>query len=124
MLARTAALAYPPCMPSIEAFYRQLVGAVRRRRLERGLTQSDIAARVVPAVTRASIANLELGHQRVLAHTLVQLSEILDLPVMDLLKASPAPARDWDAVAAALQSALKLPRTRAVRLARRLEASS
>jgi transcriptional regulator with XRE-family HTH domain len=111
-------------MPSIEGFYRQLGSAVRRRRLERGLTQSDVAARVVPAVTRASIANLELGHQRVLAHTLMQLSEILDVPVVDLLSGSPAAASDWAGVVAALQSALKLPRTRAVRLARRLEGAA
>ena len=111
-------------MASIEAFYRQLGSTVRRRRLERGLTQGDVASRIVPAVTRASIANLELGHQRVLAHTLIQLSEILDVPVAELLSASPAPAGDWETVIAALQSALNLPRTRAARLARRLEAAS
>ena len=111
-------------MASIEGFYQQLGSAIRRRRLERGLTQGDVAARIVPAVTRASIANLELGHQRVLAHTLVQLSDILDVPVVELLSVSPAPSGDWDAVIDALQSALKLPRTRATRLARRIEASS
>jgi hypothetical protein len=78
----------------------------------------------VPAVTRASIANLELGHQRVLAHTLVQLALILHVPVTDLLRESPVSPGDWDAVVDALQSALKLPRARATRLARRIEASS
>jgi len=110
-------------MASVEAFYRQLGSAVRRRRLERGLTQGDVAARIVPAVTRASIANLELGHQRVLAHTLVQLSDILDVPVADLLSAGP-PGADWNAVVAALQTTLKLSRPRATKLARRLEAGS
>jgi transcriptional regulator with XRE-family HTH domain len=111
-------------MGSIEEFYRELGRAVRRRRLEQGLTQGDVAARLVPSVTRASIANLELGHQRVLAHTLVQLADILEMPVADLLSASPAPSGDWNAVADALHAALKLPRSRAVRVARRLEASS
>jgi transcriptional regulator with XRE-family HTH domain len=111
-------------MAAIEGFYRQLGNAVRRRRIERGLTQGDVAARIVPAVTRASIANLELGHQRVLAHTLVQLSEILDVPVADLLSASPSAAGDWEAVISALEVALKLPRPRATRLARRLESAS
>jgi len=111
-------------MASIEGFYQQLGSAVRRRRLERGLTQGDVAARIVPAVTRASIANLELGHQRVLAHTLVQLSEILGVSVAELLSAPPVPSSDWDAVIGALQSALKLPRARAARLARRIEAAS
>jgi transcriptional regulator with XRE-family HTH domain len=111
-------------MRSIEGFYRQLGGEVRRRRQERGLTQSDIAGRVVPPVTRASIANLELGHQRVLAHTLVQLAEILDVAVTDLLALPQTPSGDWGAVADALHDALKLPRARAERLARRLEAAS
>src|SRR5215212_3890841 len=111
-------------MRSIEEFYRHLGGEVRRRRQERGLTQTDIAARVVPPVTRASIANLELGHQRVLAHTLVQLAEILDVPVIELLSLPQSSSGDWDAVADALQNALKLPRARAERLARRLEAAS
>ena len=110
-------------MRSIEGFYRQLGGEIRQRRQERGLTQADIAGRVVPPVTRASIANLELGHQRVLAHTLVQLAEIFDVPVGELLSSAPAPAADWNAVVDALQTALKLPRTRAERLARRLEAA-
>jgi transcriptional regulator with XRE-family HTH domain len=116
-------MAYPAFMASIETFYRQLGSAVRRRRLERGLTQGDVAARVVPPVTRASIANLELGHQRVLAHTLVQLAEILDVALADLLTPSAA-VEGWEPVVAALESALKLPRDRAARLARRLEASS
>jgi transcriptional regulator with XRE-family HTH domain len=110
-------------MPSIEAFYRQIGVQVRRWRQERGLTQGDVAARVVPPVTRASIANLELGHQRVLAHTLVQLSEILGVPVTELLDGSAVNHADWAAVEEALQSALELPRDRAVRLARRLKAS-
>lgn len=109
-------------MPSIEAFYQAIGAQVRRWRQERGLTQSEVAARVVPPVTRASIANLELGHQRVLAHTLVQLAEILDVPVTELLGTTPS-AGNWGAVEQALESALQLPRERAVRLARRLKAS-
>ncbi len=109
-------------MAAIEDFYAQLGAAVRRGRQERGMTQSALAARLVPAVTRASIANLELGQQRVLAHTLVQLAEILDVPVGDLLTVSSAGDGNWPALTDALQSALRLSKPRARRLARRLGA--
>jgi transcriptional regulator with XRE-family HTH domain len=111
-----------PSVPSIEGFYEQLGATVRRCRLERGLTQGDLASRLVPAVTRASIANLELGRQRVLAHTVAQLSEILNVPVTELFGPSPSETGDWTAVTAALQSALHLSKARAARLIRRLGA--
>ena len=106
-------------MAAIEGFYRQLGARVRERRQQRGLTQSDVAARVVPPVTRASIANLELGQQRVLVHTLVQLAGILDVSTAVLLQGGPE-SPGWRGVEDALQSALQLSRPRARRLARRL----
>ena len=109
-------------MPSIEGFYETLGATIRRHRLERGLTQSELAARLAPAVTRASIANLELGQQRVLSHTLVQLADALDVPVTDLLGGAHAKSGDWSTVTTALQSALQLSKPRATRLLRRLGA--
>lgn len=110
-------------MAAIEGFYRQLGARIRQCRLQRGLTQHDVAGRVVPPVTRASIANLELGQQRVLVHTLVQLAGILDVPAIELLHAAPEPASGWRRVEDALQSALELSQPRAHRLARRLASS-
>ena len=110
-------------MASIEGVYRQLGARIRQCRLARGLTQLDVAARVVPPVTRASIANLELGQQRVLVHTLVQLAAILDVPAAELLQGAPEPAAGWRGVEDALQAALQLSRPRAQRLARRLASS-
>lgn len=108
-------------MASIEEFYRHLGAQVRRCRLDRGLTQEAIAARLVPRVTRASIANLELGRQRVLAHTLMQLAEILDVPLAELLT-PPPDAADWASVEDALRATLRLSRPTAERLVRRLGA--
>ncbi len=86
------------------------------------MTQGELAARLLPTVTRASIANLELGKQRVLAHTLVQLADALDVSVSDLLGASQSGSGDWPRVVAALQSALNLSKPRATRVLRRLGA--
>ena len=86
------------------------------------MTQGDLAARLVPSVTRASIANLELGQQRVLSHTLVQLAEALDVSVNDLLGAAQTAGDDWPTVSAALQSALQISKPRAARLLKRLGA--
>jgi transcriptional regulator with XRE-family HTH domain len=77
-----------------------------------------------PPVTRASIANLELGRQRVLVHTLVQLAHILDVPAAELLSSDGDESVSWRTVEDALQATLHLSHTKAVRLARRLEASS
>jgi transcriptional regulator with XRE-family HTH domain len=122
LLAFCRQVFYPAPVPSIEAFYEQLGATIRRHRLERGLTQGELAARLVPAVTRASIANLELGHQRVLSHTLVQLADALDVPVTDLLGTAHAKSGDWSTVTTALQAALHLSKPRAARLLRRLGA--
>jgi len=111
-------------MAAIESVYRQLGARVRAGRRDRGLTQDDVAARLSPPVTRASIANLELGQQRVLVHTLVQLAHILDVPAAELLSGPVDEPASWRAVEDALQAALHLSRPRAARLARRLEASS
>ena len=122
MLAFCRRLLYPACVASIEGFYQQLGATVRRYRQERGMTQGELAARLVPTVTRASIANLELGQQRVLSHTLVQLADALDVAVNDLLGTGAASTGDWSSVASALQTALHLSKPRAVKLLRRLGA--
>lgn len=49
------------------------------------MTQRDLGHRLSPAVTRASIANLESGKQRLLLHTFLQLCEILSCEMRELL---------------------------------------
>lgn len=51
-------------MTVIEPIYRQFGGKVESLRNVLGLTQLDLAKRV--GLTRGSIANIELGRQRVL----------------------------------------------------------
>ncbi|OFV88269.1 MAG: hypothetical protein A3J75_00980 [Acidobacteria bacterium RBG_16_68_9] len=73
----------------IERFYKDLGKQIRLLRAKREMTQEDLAERVVPRVTRAAIANIEGGKQRVLAHTLWQLADALGVPPATLAAATP-----------------------------------
>ena len=64
---------------------------IRTFRTEQGLTQAALGLRLVPPVTRAAIANVENGKQRVLAHTLVQLAQILRAEIHRLLPTFSSP---------------------------------
>lgn len=63
---------------SPEPFYREMGRKVHGFRTAKGLTQEEVGLRLDPPVTRASIANLENGRQRVLLHTAVQIAKILE----------------------------------------------
>jgi len=106
-----------------EPFYGELGARVREWRVRRGLTQGELGMRLAPPVTRASIANLEVGKQRVLAHTLAQLAGVLGVAIDDLVPAAPDDTTDWAALEQEIARALHLSRARAGRLAERLRAS-
>ena len=55
--------------------YRQLGQNVARLRNEQGRTQAEIAAQI--GLTRASLANIETGRQKVLMHHLFRLANAL-----------------------------------------------
>ncbi len=78
--------------PADDLFYRELGRRIRTLRTEQGLTQGGLGERLDPPVTRAAIANVENGKQRVLAHTLVQLAHILRVEIGHLVP-SPAEAQ-------------------------------
>ena len=69
---------------NIEPFYILLGRKIQSIRDEKNISQSALGLMLEPKVTRASIANIEGGKQRVLAHTLVQLSKILETDINDL----------------------------------------
>jgi transcriptional regulator with XRE-family HTH domain len=72
-----------------EEFYALLGNRVRTFRQQKGLTQEQLGSRLTPTMTRASVANIETGKQRVLTHTLIQLSGALDVSLDDLTRAEP-----------------------------------
>ena len=75
----------------IEAFYEALGSNIQDARDRLKMTQAQLGLTLVPPSTRASIANIENGKQRVLVHTLVQLARTLETKVEKLIPAG-APA--------------------------------
>ena len=66
--------------------YRQLGLAIAARRAELGITQADVAAKI--GLTRASLANIETGRQKVMLHHVYRILEALKLKsILDLLPA-------------------------------------
>ena len=80
---------------NIEPFYEVLGSKIQETREERKMTQAQLGRSLRPESTRASIANIENGKQRVLLHTFVQLTTALDVDMKTLLPPSeptaPAP---------------------------------
>lgn len=75
-----------------DSFYDALGRRIYQLRKRRGLTQEQLGARLLPPVTRASIANIEAGKQRVLAHSVAQLADALSVSADALLREEAAPA--------------------------------
>lgn len=77
---------------------------------------------MTPAMTRASVANIETGKQRVLAHTLIQLSLVLDVSVDDLTRMEPVPvsAEVAEQVNGVLRKRLRLSEAQAQRFTENL----
>ena len=78
-------------MARLEEFYRLLGKRIHDRRSELGVTQEQLGRRLQPPMSRASVANIEAGKQRVLAHTFVALAAALETS-LDSLVAAPASA--------------------------------
>lgn len=62
-----------------DQFYRGVGAKVAEARMMRGMSQSDLGDAV--GLSRASVANIEAGRQRMLAHTLVELAAAVAMPV-------------------------------------------
>jgi transcriptional regulator with XRE-family HTH domain len=64
--------------------YQMLGRAVAKRRKELGMVQADVAERI--SLTRASLANIETGRQKILLHQVYRLAAALKLKtILDLI---------------------------------------
>jgi transcriptional regulator with XRE-family HTH domain len=72
----------------IEPFYETLGSHIQQARERRKMTQERLGRALTPPSTRASIANIENGKQRVLVHTLAQLADTLDVKIETLMPAN------------------------------------
>ena len=73
----------PRSAPRPQLLYKRLGTIIKERRRQLGLTQEHLSAQL--GISRASLANVETGRQRVLVHQLYQFAEKLDVNVTALL---------------------------------------
>lgn len=68
---------------AITNLYRTVGAHIAEARQQRGIRQSDLAEAV--GLTRASIANIERGEQRIQVHTLIAAAQALNIDPADLI---------------------------------------
>ena len=68
---------------AVHPLYRLIGAAIKKSRKDRDLTQEGLSDRV--GISRASLANIETGRQRLLVHQLYRIAEHLGLEISALL---------------------------------------
>ena len=108
----------------LEDVYPAIGRRIQQKRRERELTQEQIGRLLVPPVTRASVANIETGKQRLLVHTWLQLAVIFDVGPEALLPPSDVAGTEQPVhtIEQELRQKLELPDRATRKLAKRLEA--
>ena len=71
-----------PCM-KLEPIYKTIGGIIRQRRRRLDLAQAKLAGLL--GISRATLASIETGRQRVLVHHLYAFAEALNMKPSDLL---------------------------------------
>ncbi len=77
-----------------DSIYRHIGTVVKARRKSLRLTQENLSARL--GISRASLANIETGRQRVLVHQVYAFAAELDLRPHELLPVPTERRRDGD----------------------------
>ncbi len=67
----------------MESIYPQVGQKMRQLRMERRLSQNDLAQAI--GLSRTSVVNIEQGRQKILLHTLYDIADVFEVPVTDLL---------------------------------------
>ena len=107
----------------VEPFYKDLGKAIQRAR-GTGISQTKLGNLLVPKVTRACIANIESGKQRVLVHRLVQIADALKVPLATLLVSGIAKeAFPSESLARELKEQLNIPAERIKSLTSKIKRS-
>jgi len=77
-----------------ESLYARIGERIRVSRRSNQLRQHELADRV--GMSRASLANIEVGRQKILVHQLYAIAVALKLSPADLIPEAPAPSRADD----------------------------
>jgi transcriptional regulator with XRE-family HTH domain len=72
-------------MSMVEPFYIELGRLIEDLRTKKKMSKAALGRRLQPELSRASIANIESGKQRVLVHTLVEIANALEVEVSELI---------------------------------------
>jgi len=84
------------------------------------MSQEALGKTLEPEMTRASIANIEAGNQRVFLHTALRLADVLNINLSEALVGDRPSRPDSATLASELASKLPMSRSRARTLARRI----
>lgn len=82
-------------MTDEKSFYVAVGTQIEKRRSSKDMTQAQLGSYLNPPLTRAAISNMEKGRQRILAHTLCHIADILGVELADIVpsdKAKPVAA--------------------------------
>lgn len=75
--------------------YKEIGARIARRRKHLGKIQEELAPPI--GISRASLANIEVGRQKLLVHQLLQIAAVLDVAPADLLPSMPVEGREPEA---------------------------
>ena len=104
----------------VEPVYERLGALVRGHRSRLGMSQEQLGRALEPTMTRASVANIEAGHQRVFLHTAMRLGSVLGFDLGEVVAAILGVEPNSKALANELSAKLTLPANRARSLAKKI----
>jgi transcriptional regulator with XRE-family HTH domain len=71
-----------------QAVYKEIGRRIELLRVERRISQKVLGSRLRHPLTRAAISNMEGGRQGVLVHVLLEIADVLQVPLARLLPAN------------------------------------
>lgn len=104
---------------TVEPIYVALGQRVLEERLKSGWTQEDLACQI--GLARSSVANVELGRQRLLMHQVLALSDALDISPGELIGVAIGASNSGDEVTSGLRRENASLRRRVAELEGRLQ---
>lgn len=81
----------------IEALYGLFGYRLRAARIRKGLTVAELARRLTPPRSQASVSNIELGQQRIPLHLAAELAGLVGADLAEMVKPS-AKLAAWEAL--------------------------
>jgi len=104
----------------IEPVYERLGALVRNHRSRLDMSQEQLGRSLEPTMTRASVANIEAGRQRVFLHTAMRLASVLEFDLGEAIDGVQERGPNSKALASELAAKLPMSASRARSLAQKI----